>query len=155
MTTETQTNLHITRLLNAPRDCVWRAWTDPKELATWWWPAKLRTTYDLHLHEGGTYRFRTAELEDRSVTELTGHFLEVREPERLVYTWRWTGVDGEETRVTVIFDDRGDQTEVRLTHEPFAEPEDRANHVVGWNSCIDRLEQKVNAEALRTAATGG
>ena len=70
-----------------------------------------------------------------------GTYREVRAPERLVYTWAWESpspFDGE-TVVTVEFIDRGDATEVVLTHELFSSEEARDEHEKGWNGVLDQL----------------
>lgn len=121
---------------------VFRAWTDPTVLARWWWPARFETTYTVDLQVGGRYRFRTVDLPDLGVLSVGGTFLEVRAPERLVYTWSWGEEDEEgETRVTVEFHERGPRTEVIVTHEGFAAVHERDANVQGWNDCLDRLDR--------------
>jgi len=70
-----------------------------------------------------------------------GVFLDVRVPDRLVYTWAWEGDDAGETLVTVEFRDRGPQTEVAVRHERFVDRHARDEHAQGWNDCLDRLAQ--------------
>ena len=71
-----------------------------------------------------------------------GRFREVSAPERLVFTWQWQTepLDAAgESLVTVEFIDRGESTEVRLTHEGFPAAEVRDNHEEGWTSCLENL----------------
>jgi uncharacterized protein YndB with AHSA1/START domain len=131
-------SLQIARLVNAPRLRVWAAWTEPAELARWWWPARFQTTYEVDLREGGVYRFQSADLPDIGVLGVTGRFLLVRPPEELRYTWRWLHEE-RESEVRAVFADRGAQTEIVITHLGLAGAEERANHATGWNDCIDRL----------------
>jgi len=50
--------LAITRILNAPRELVWEAWTDPKHLARWWGPNGFTTTtHKIEVKEGGEWDF--------------------------------------------------------------------------------------------------
>jgi len=50
--------LAITRILNAPRELVWEAWTDPKHLAKWWGPNGFTTTtHKIEVKEGGEWDF--------------------------------------------------------------------------------------------------
>jgi len=123
--------LTLDRLIAAPRAEVFRAWTEPELLARWWWPARFRTTYEVDLRLGGRWRFRTADLPDLGVLAVGGVFLEVRVPERLVYTWVWEGAGEGETLVTV---------EGRACDE----------HAQGWNDCLDRLGQTMSAGNTRT-----
>ena len=138
--------LTLSRLVAAPRADVFRAWTEPELLTRWWWPARFRTTYEVDLRPGGRWRFRTADLPDLGVLAVGGAFLEVRAPERLVYTWVWEeGAAEGETLVTVEFRDRGDQTEVHVTHERFADRRARDEHVQGWADCLERLMHAAGA----------
>jgi uncharacterized protein YndB with AHSA1/START domain len=46
-----------TRMFDAPRELVWKAWTDPKHLAQWWGPDGFTTTTDsFDMREGGVWR---------------------------------------------------------------------------------------------------
>ncbi len=143
------TALILGRLVAAPRSNVFRAWTEPELLARWWWPARFRTTYEVDLRPGGRWRFRTADLPDLGVLTVGGAFLEVRAPERLVYTWVWEGEGGDagDTLVTVEFRDRGDQTEVLVRHERFADGSVRDGHAQGWADCLDRLVHATQPES--------
>ncbi len=90
---------------------------------------------------GGTYRM-TMQQPDGERIVVYGVFREIRPPERVSYTWRWeedTPEDEVETLVTVEFHDRGEETELVLTHEQFASEESRAGHEGGWNSALDKL----------------
>jgi uncharacterized protein YndB with AHSA1/START domain len=137
--TDVQSTLRLTRVLDVPREDVWEAWTDPEMLARWWWPARFRTAHEIDLAVGSRYTFRSADLPDIGVLALTGTYLEVRRPERLVYTWQWEGQDEWPTQVTVELLERGGKTEVHIVHQGFATTQERENHVVGWTDCLDRL----------------
>jgi uncharacterized protein YndB with AHSA1/START domain len=104
------------------------------------------TRCDIDLREGGTYRLEGL-VGDKRWT-IWGSYLEVRPPERLVYTWTWKhdaglGESEGDTLVTVEFRDRGSATELVLTHERFASIQARDEHTQGWNSCLDRFERVV------------
>lgn len=136
-----QTTLQLKRTFAAPREKVFRAWTDPEELKKWWGPEGYGTpTAEVDLRVGGTYRLGMKKLPKGDVFYLTGVYREVRPPEKLVYTWVWEGeADLGETLVTVEFRDRGNATEVVLTHELFPNAKVRDDHNKGWSSCLDRL----------------
>jgi|SRR5579875_3763893 len=129
----------IVRLVHAPREAVWDAWTDPDQLARWWWPERYQTTYQIDLRVGGGYRFESAELPDLGTLAISGKYLEIARPEHLVYTWEWDGEAQPPSRVTVDFVDRGAGTELRITHEGLANAEERGNHLRGWAGCLERL----------------
>lgn len=137
--TNVDTDLRLTRLLGAPRERVWQAWTAPEGLARWWWPERFQTTYEVDLRQGGRYHFRTVDLPDIGVLSLAGTFLEVSPPERLEYTWRWEQDLDTESQVTAEFAARGGQTDVHVVHTGLVSTQDRDNHILGWNDCLDRL----------------
>ena len=134
-------SLSMTRTFTAPRERVFQAWTDPEELKKWWGPGGYSTpTAEVDLKVGGSYRFGMKPPEGE-VFFLSGEYREIRSPEKLVYTWRWEGSEDhpEETLVTVEFRDRGEITEVVVTHEKFRDEEQCHQHEVGWAGCLDRL----------------
>jgi uncharacterized protein YndB with AHSA1/START domain len=71
-----------------------------------------------------------------------GHFLDVRPPHRLCYTWRWEGAfEGmADTLVTVEFLKVGGGTELILRHENFDFIQARQQHWIGWIAACNRLE---------------
>jgi uncharacterized protein YndB with AHSA1/START domain len=76
----------ITRVFAAPREMVWKAWTDPKALAQWWGPRKLTTTVEqMDVRPGGAYKF-VMQIPDGPRYPMKGIYREVVEPERIVYT---------------------------------------------------------------------
>jgi uncharacterized protein YndB with AHSA1/START domain len=72
---------------------------------------------------------------------VAGRYIEVRPPERLVFTWKWENEPAhvEETTVTLEFHDRGSATELVLTHDRFENAASRDEHDKGWGGCLDRL----------------
>lgn len=75
----------FTRLFDAPRELVWKVWTDASHLAKWWGPTGFRTTTERQeLRPGGTWRFVMHGPDGHDYqNEIT--YQEVQEPERLVY----------------------------------------------------------------------
>jgi uncharacterized protein YndB with AHSA1/START domain len=137
----TETTLSLRRTFKAPRERVFRAWTDPDELRKWWGPEGYVTpSAEVDLRVGGKYRLGMRKLPDGDIFYLSGIYREVRPPERLVYTWRWEAKpELGETLVTVEFREVGGSTEVILTHEFFPTPQARDDHNRGWSGCLDRL----------------
>ena len=77
---------------------------------------------------------------------VTGEYLEVSPPERLVYTWMWEGeaeiMSGSEgTTVIVEFLGEGDTTQVTVTQDGFADDRIAGLHREGWTGCLDNLER--------------
>lgn len=136
-----ETTLRITRTFAAPRERVFRAWTDPAALKEWWGPPGYATpTAEVDLRVGGRYRLGMMKLPDGQVSHLSGTYREVHAPEKLVYTWRWEDKpERGETLVTVEFHDRGGSTEIVLTHELFPTQKARQEHERGWSGGLDNL----------------
>jgi len=139
--------LRLDRVLPAPRQLVFRACTEPDELAQWWGPHGFTTPeVDLDLRVGGGYRFGM-QPPDGELFHLSGEFREIEPPARLVYTFRWEEPDPEdrETLVTMTLQDRGDSTEVALVQSGFATEARRALHVDGWTDCLERLQELLSS----------
>ena len=141
--------LRITRTYPAPREKVFKAWTDPRALSRWFAPADdFRTeVLELDVRPGGRYRVDMIQGERRH--RLAGRYVEVRPPERLVFTWEWENepAHGLETLVTIELFDRGGSTELVLTHERFIDSASRDEHGKGWNGCLARLGRFVGEAA--------
>jgi uncharacterized protein YndB with AHSA1/START domain len=139
------TTLRITRTLAAPREKVFRAWTDPQTLERWFAPSDAyRTTVpELDARPGGRYKFEMHH--EGKVYSMWGVFREVKPPEKLVFTWQWDEErdrgDAGDTLVTIELFERGGATELVLTHERFPSETARDQHNKGWAGCLDRLEK--------------
>ena len=157
----------LTRWLDAPRDRVWRAWTDPRELAQWWGPHGFTNPVaEADVRPGGSLRIvmRSPEGEE---FPMSGEFLEVDPPARLVFTdditdempaeWR-ARIDSyrpsrRRGRVRIAVTSRsrsgmaGRYSWIRNT---FASDEDRDavmrdGAASGWSESMERLEALVTA----------
>ena len=138
--------LHITRVLPAPRALVWRALTEPDELAKWWGPHGFTTpSLELDVRVGSRYRFTMLPPEGDAF-HLAGEFRDVDPPARLAYTFVWEEPtpDDRETLVTLSLRNLGGSTEVTLTHGPFATDERRALHEGGWTDSFERLHDVIS-----------
>jgi uncharacterized protein YndB with AHSA1/START domain len=135
--------LRLSRVLPAPREAVYRALTDPAELAKWWGPKGFTSpSVDFDPQVGGSYRI-AMQPPDGDLFHLSGEFREVDPPARLSYTFRWDPPDpgDRETLATLVLEDRGEETEVLFTQGEFATEERRALHEGGWTDGFERLEQ--------------
>lgn len=151
MIAEPKKNLETTVRLNqtfaAPREKVFRAWTNPEELKKWWGPAGCSTpSAEIELRVGGKYRFGM-QFPQEDIFYVSGTYREVQPPTKLVFTWRWEKPETDigESLVTVEFYDRGGVTEVVLTHEQFPNKEAYQQHLQGWSSIFDKLAEVIIA----------
>ncbi len=132
----------ISRIFDAPRELVFKAWTDPEHLVKWFGPKDFSATViESDVRTGGTYHFhmRGPNYDDH----WRGVYREVKPPERLVFTWP----AGPDSLVTLTFEDLGGKTRLTLRHGVFETVEARDRHEHGWNSSLDCL-----AEYLKVAS---
>jgi uncharacterized protein YndB with AHSA1/START domain/catechol 2,3-dioxygenase-like lactoylglutathione lyase family enzyme len=136
----TAQEIGITRVYEAPRERVWRAWTEPAEIARWWGKRGWSTppeSVTLDVRPGGTFRLNSISDADASEMPLDAVYREVVEPERLVF--------GAGDRVaTVTFTDIGDgRTEMTFHTTILASDELRARAEAGMRSAFDRLAESL------------
>jgi uncharacterized protein YndB with AHSA1/START domain len=101
----------LSRLLDAPRELVFAAWTDPKQVVQWWGPTGFTTTnHEMSVTPGGVWRFVMHGPDGRNYKNKIV-FTEVVKPERLVYHHAGEE-DTEDVRfhVTVTFEAQGRKT---------------------------------------------
>lgn len=138
--------LVITRLLNAPRELVFRAWTDPSLARNWWGPRDYPATHlEMDARPGGRWRNCLTSTETGRELWQGGVFHEVVAPERLVFTFAWEeeGERGLETLVTVTFAEENGKTRMTFRQVPFQSVEERDGHQGGWTSSFERLDEQL------------
>ena len=134
--------LILTRLLNAPRELAFKAWTSAEHIQQWMRPEPGMTVSHaiMDARVGGKFRIQMKTPDGEYFTAV-GVFKEVKAPERLVYTWDWEKdgggtefgeVEGKPSVVTVEFLKRGELTEMVLMHSRLATVEGRDSHAQGW-----------------------
>lgn len=158
----------LTRWIDAPRERVWRAWTDPRELAAWWGPhGYTNPVVKADFRPGGELRILMRSPENVDFP-MVGEFIAIEPPSRLVFTddisdnapaeWR-ARLDrnrpsqpaGSPLRmvVEVTFEERDGGTLLTVT-DTFVSDEDRDaimrdGAVSGWSESMERLEALVTA----------
>jgi uncharacterized protein YndB with AHSA1/START domain len=146
-----QHELHITRVFDAPRELVWKVWTDPEHMKQWAGPRQFTATHvENDGRPGGRWRlclhsdgFDTGDGVLRKLDLCQGgENREVVAPEKLVYTFQWdesTGLGSHETVVTVTFEEHDGKTTMNFRQAFFVTDKDRDGHMRGWNSSFDKL----------------
>ena len=137
-------SLEIKRLIKAPRDRVYAAWTDPAQLKEWFGPENVQTR-DLIVDArmGGKFRWDVTNSEGEKMT-MRGEYRELQPGKKIVFTWQWEDDEDWENHVSIVtveLADAGAATELRLTHEKLPNEESRDGHTRGWNSALDKLEK--------------
>lgn len=142
-----QTSLHVERILPGPPENVFAAWTTPEAIQFWFGGAGTDVDeVQVDLRVGGRYAIRFRD-DDGGETVVTGKYLHVERPRRLVFSWtmRSRHLVVEENTVTVEFRDLGGRTHVQLTHEPFLDPDVRDLHAQGWDICLTTMGQRLES----------
>lgn len=135
--------------LDAPAERVFRMLTEPADLAMWWGPHGFTTPeIELDLTEGGVYRI-TMQPPEGEPFHLSGEFLEIDVPRRLVYTFRWEEPDPDdrETVVRLRLDAGGTALDVALSQGEFATESRLELHRSGWTESFEKLRDLVESGA--------
>lgn len=135
--TDADLTLVVRRIIRAPIERVFAAWTRPEHLQRWWGPSGMRCNLaEIDLRVGGRYRIGNQNAAG-DIVWIAGEFERIDAPHALVYTWSIGDADPE--RVTVRFEPRDGVTEVVVIHEHITSPPARDRHEHGWHGCIDGL----------------
>lgn len=164
MDTKTSTilkGLVIERSFDASREAVWKAWTDPLALGTWWGPKHFTApVIKSDLRQGGKYLFSMRGPDGKEFWS-TGTYREIVPPERLVMTDSFADERGNvvpaahygmgtemplELLVTVTLKEEGGRTRLTLRHEGIPEGMLAEMTKTGWSESFDKLEAAIVPE---------
>jgi uncharacterized protein YndB with AHSA1/START domain len=136
----------IVRVFDAPRERLWKEWTEPEPFADWFGGGAAEvplSSVSMDVRPGGAWR-ATMFAPGRREIRWKGEYLEVAEPERLVFTLSDHPGDDAFELITVVLTDLGDgRTEMHFHQEGrmTAEQYERAGQ--GWSTFFDRVEQRL------------
>jgi uncharacterized protein YndB with AHSA1/START domain len=131
----------VSRTIPAPREQVFAAWLDADGMRHWMRPDDIRETEaELDARVGGRFRIVMRGAETDYV--MTGEYVEIDPPSRILLTWASNVTTGE-SRITLEFHDRGDETELVLTHERISDAATAANYEKGWSEIVDSLAARM------------
>jgi uncharacterized protein YndB with AHSA1/START domain len=140
--------MSVTRVFDAPRERVWREWTQPAAFADWFGGTESEVPLDsvaMDVRPGGTWRATMFAGPDRREIHWKGEYREVDEPERLVFTLSDRPGDRYEL-VTVVLADLGDgRTEMRFEQRGGMRPEEYERAKTGWGTFFDRIAERLAA----------
>jgi uncharacterized protein YndB with AHSA1/START domain len=134
--------LRLRRIYSDSREEIFDAWTDPEKMREWLCPVGATIPFiEVDLRVGGAFRIDMQS--EHGLHSHTGEYREITRPEKLVFSWSSINTQHEETLVTVELIERGQQTELVLTHEGLPDKEAGEMHAMGWGSILDRLVPQV------------
>ena len=139
-------SLEIKRLIRAPRDRVYAAWTDPAQLKRWFGPEKVQTRELIaDARVGGKFRWDLINSEGEEMT-CRGEYRELQPNKKIVFSWQWEDDEDWENHISIVtveLSDREGGTELRLIHENLPNEQSRDGHA-GGGSCIARGDAGVS-----------
>lgn len=140
----TESDVFITRAFDAPRDVVWRFWTEPEHLAKWFGPAEVHiddASVVVQPHVGGRWDLDMVDDESGERYPLRARFTAIIPPEYLEGFVEAGSTDGEISGVTlrVWFHDHGAKTRMTLHQGPFS-VEHRDLTIDGWVTSFDKID---------------
>jgi uncharacterized protein YndB with AHSA1/START domain len=140
-----EAGLTMTRVFDAPREQVWKEWTEPERFADWYGGVEGEvpvSSVKMDVREGGSWR--ATMLHGGREIQWKGEYQEVVEPERLVFTVSDQPGDDAYELVTVVLTDLGDgRTEMLMQQRGHMEPEGYERAGQGWSGFFDRMAERL------------
>jgi uncharacterized protein YndB with AHSA1/START domain len=148
----------ITRTFDAPRELVWKAWTEPERMKRWWGPKDFTAPFcKIDLRVGGRYLYCMRSPDGKDYWS-SGVYREIVPPERIVCTDSFSdekgnivpasyyGMPGDwpkELLVTVTFKEQKGRTTMTLRHAGFPSAGVADLATAGWNESFDKLAESL------------
>lgn len=133
--------LFLTRTFDAPRKLVFQVWTDPRHLAKWWGPRGFTTKiHEMDVRPGGAWRYSMLGPDGKEYP-FDGTYVEVVEPERLVFDGSIHGSPEQRVWTEVTFSEHADKTTVTVRQMYSFESDATRGAQMGWNQQLDRLTE--------------
>lgn len=149
-----ESELVLARVFEAPRERVWKAWTQPEQFKRWWGPKGFTAPFcEIDLRVGGTFLYCMRSPDGKDYWS-TGVYREIVPVEKLVATDSFADAKGNvvpathygmaedfpmEMLVTVTFEDLGGKTRLTLRHAGMPAGPAREGADQGWSESFDKL----------------
>ena len=134
--------LSLSREFRASPEKLFKAWTDPKQLAQWWGPKGMTCPLvEMEIIEGGAW-LTTMQNPEGGQHTVSGKYKEITPHSRLVFTWAWQDEDGRrkhETEVCITFEPSSTGTKLHLFQKIFENDDQAVKHNQGWSSSFECL----------------
>jgi uncharacterized protein YndB with AHSA1/START domain len=156
-TSASKDRIVITRIFDAPREMVWKAWTDPNHLVAWWGPRYFTSpAAKIDFRVGGKYLFCMRSPEGQDYYS-AGTYNEIVPPQRIVYTDSFADAEGNILSpaefgmgdiptiqiMTLTLEDIGGKTRLTLSQADIPDGEAKKNMITGWNESFDKLAESL------------
>jgi uncharacterized protein YndB with AHSA1/START domain len=147
----TEAGITITRVFDAPREDVWREWTEPERFADWFGGEHAEVpvaSVSMDVRVGGRFRATMFAGPARREIQWKGEYREVVPPERLVFGISDQPGEDDWEYVTVVLTDLGDgRTEMHFEQSGRLPPEQYEATKRGWGTFFDRIDERLSAGA--------
>ena len=154
---DTRKQFTITREFAAPREAVWRAWTDPAIAAQWWHPHEVVTPPEsvrIDLRVGGTFEYLMIARDGREYPT-GGQYLEIEEPSRLRFSWAGPGDAVDDAMLITIDLAELEGGRCAMTFHLQGVDEDRVSSQSisqGWAEAFEELDDALASAAGQAVA---
>lgn len=143
------TGTTITRIFDAPREQVWKEWTEPERFADWFGGRESDvplSTVSMDVRPGGSWRLTMFAQPGRREIRWTGEYREVVPPERLVFTiCDEPGEPAHELCIVVLADLGDGRTEMVFRQEGRMSPEEYERAGQGWSTFFDVVDERLSS----------
>lgn len=154
-------DLVVTRIIDAPLEMVWKAWTDPDQVKRWWGPKNyISPTCKIDFREGGKYIFCMRAPEDQGGQDsfTSGVYSKIVPMERLEFTQSLSDKDGnridpaqvgmpsdfpKEIRTVIVFKAKGSMTELTITEFDWPVSQMYVYSLAGLHQSMDKLAESL------------
>jgi uncharacterized protein YndB with AHSA1/START domain len=127
---------------------VFRAWTEPQQLAQWFSPAEAELhEFKADVKIGGAFRIHYTGKRGEFIA--TGIYQEIVLNRRVKFSWTWEHYAMPDSVVTVEFEDLGETTRLTLRHEGLPDQEDADQHNHGWTSMVEKFTQLIEQHKIK------
>jgi len=135
--------VQIRRRVRAGAEQIFDLWTKPDLMVRWMspFPGAVHCKATCDPRPGGAFSLVMSS--EESSREVSGTYVEVDRPRKLVFTWIGPLTNNVNTLVTVELYPRGDETDLVLTHERLPTPAIVEGHTRGWGNILDHLADAV------------
>ncbi len=154
-------DLVVTRIIDAPLELVWKAWTEPEHIMRWWGPKHYTSpSCKVDLREGGKYIFCMRAPKDHGGQDMytAGVYKKIVPMKYLEFTQGLSDKDGnpidpiqvgmppdfpEEIRTTIVFEAKGNMTELTITEYDWPMSQMSVYSYAGLHQSMDKLSESL------------
>jgi uncharacterized protein YndB with AHSA1/START domain len=144
---ERPVGISLTRVFEAPRERIWREWTEPEAFADWFGGPTCEIPLDsvsMDVRPGGAWKLTMYAPPNRRQIDWWGEYREVDPPERLAFTISDVPEADEFDLIVVVLTDLGDgRTEMLFEQRGWRDPEQYEPAKRGWGGFFDRMDERL------------